>query len=412
MNQELLLEFAHFKDSVDPLGAFRDEFVIEDPDLIYLDGNSLGRLPKRSIKRMRDLVEVQWGGRLVRGWGEDWIDLPNRIGAKIAKLIGASSDEVLVCDSTSVNFFKLAMAALEFQKGRSEIVTDSANFPSDVYLLQGCAKQTGHTLHVCEPEQIGEKLGPNTALLTLSHVSFKSGHLHSMRDLTAKAQACGARVLWDLSHSVGALPIELNACHADLAVGCTYKYLNGGPGAPAFLYVRRDLQEKLLNPIWGWFGQTNPFGFSLDYQPAAGIQRFMVGTPPVLSLAAVECGVDLMLEAGIEQLRAKSVEQTEFLIELWRQLLQPLGFSLNSPASSSDRGSHISLGHPNAFQIDQCLIEEMKVIPDFRHPDNIRLGVTPISTTFFVLAEAMLRIKKTVDSGAYKKYPTVAKGVT
>ncbi len=411
-NEHSVVEYAKSLDAIDPLRRFRDEFVIDDPDLIYLDGNSLGRLPNRTMKRMEEAVRDQWGGRLVRGWGEHWIDLPNRLGAKIAQLIGAQSDEVLVCDSTSVNFYKLIMAALEVQSEKSEILTDDANFPSDIYLLQGCAKQLSQRLKIVPQAEVASSLGLETAIVTLSHTSFKSGYIHPMQELTAKAHEVGALMLWDLSHSVGAMPIDLNGSNVDLAVGCTYKYLNGGPGAPAFLYVRRDLQEKLLNPIWGWFGQKDPFGFSLDYRPADGIQRFMAGTPNILSMIAIESGVDLLLEAGMDRIREKSVSQTEFLIQLWDNFLRKYGVALNSPTDSVYRGSHVSFGHPQAFQVDQALIEEMKVIPDFRQPDNIRFGVTPLSTSFEDLAQAVLRMSAVFEQGIYQKYPEQANGVT
>ena len=411
-NEHSVVEYAKSLDAIDPLRRFLDEFVIDDPDLIYLDGNSLGRLPIRTMKRMEDAVRDQWGGRLVRGWGEHWIDLPNRLGAKIAQLIGAQPDEVLVCDSTSVNFYKLIMAALEVQSEKSEILTDDANFPSDIYLLQGCAKQLSQRLKIVPQADVASSLSFETAIVTLSHTSFKSGYVHPIQELTAKAHEVGALMLWDLSHSVGAMPIDLNGSNVDLAVGCTYKYLNGGPGAPAFLYVRRDLQEKLLNPIWGWFGQKDPFGFSLDYRPADGIQRFMAGTPNILSMIAIESGVDLLLEAGMDRIREKSVRQTEFLIQMWDNFLRKYGVALNSPTDSVYRGSHVSFGHPQAFQVDQALIEEMKVIPDFRQPDNIRFGVTPLSTRFEDLAQAVLRMSAVFEQGIYQKYPEQAKGVT
>ena len=411
-NEHSVVEYSKSLDAIDPLRRFRDEFVIDDPDLIYLDGNSLGRLPIRTMKRMEDAVRDQWGGRLVRGWGEHWIDLPNRLGAKIAQLIGAQPDEVLVCDSTSVNFYKLIMAALEVQSEKSEILTDDANFPSDIYLLQGCAKQLSQRLKIVPQADVASSLGLETAIVTLSHTSFKSGYVHPIQELTAKAHEVGALMLWDLSHSVGAMPIDLNGSNVDLAVGCTYKYLNGGPGAPAFLYVRRDLQEKLLNPIWGWFGQKDPFGFSLDYRPADGILRFMAGTPNILSMIAIESGVDLLLEAGMDRIREKSVSQTEFLIQLWDNFLRKYGVALNSPTDSVYRGSHVSFGHPQAFQVDQALIEEMKVIPDFRQPDNIRFGVTPLSTSFEDLAQAVLRMSAVFEQGIYQKYPEQANGVT
>ena len=221
-------------DSADPLARFRDEFVMGDPDLIYLDGNSLGRLPKRTTELMSHLMQDQWGNRLVRGWGDGWVNLPQRVGGKIAELIGAHEDEVLVCDSTSINFYKIAMAALERQQGRSEIVTDHANFPSDLYVLQGCAKQFQRNLLVAEPKEVARSLSDRTALLSLTHVAFKSGFIHPMQSLTAAAHEVGALVLWDLSHSVGSVPVDLGACGVDLAVGCTYKYLNGGPALPRF----------------------------------------------------------------------------------------------------------------------------------------------------------------------------------
>jgi kynureninase len=405
------VEHARHLDEIDPLREFRNEFVIDDPEVIYLDGNSLGRLPKRTSELLRHVVDKQWGGGLVTGWS-DWIDLPKRIGAKIARLIGADEDEVLVCDSTSVNFYKLTMAALGAKPGGGKILTDSANFPSDLYILQGCAHQTGRTVEVVEPEAVLGSISPDVALVTLTHTSFKSGYIHPMAEVTQAAHDAGATMLWDLCHSVGSVPVDLHAGGADLAVGCTYKYLNGGPGSPAFLYVRRDLQETLVNPIWGWFGQRDAFDFSLEYSPAPGLQRFMAGTPPILSMAAVECGVDLILEAGIERLRAKSMLQTQFLVDLWETHLEPLGFTLNSPRDSAIRGSHVSIGHPDAYRIDQALIHDMKVIPDFRSPDNIRLGITPISTTFTEIAEAVSRTKQVMEGRLYERYPSQRSKVT
>ena len=406
------IQVARELDRADPLAAFRQEFVVGDPDLIYLDGNSLGRLPKRTQSLMRNVIEDQWGNRLVRAWGESWINLPRRVGAKIAALVGAQPDEVLVTDSTSVNFYKLAMAALAARPERSKILTDSTTFPSDLYLIEGCAKQSGRVVKIVEPQEVNDNLDSDTALLSLTHTSFKAGHVHFMPQLTRAAHDLGVLTLWDLSHSVGSIPLDLNGCDADMAVGCTYKYLNGGPGSPAFLYVRKDLQASLLSPIWGWFGQKNAFGFELGFEPADGIQRFMAGTPTILSLAAVECGVDLILEAGIDRLREKSVKQTEFLIELWRALLEPLGVTLNSPRDFTMRGSHISLGHPEAFAIDQALIHDMHVVPDFRTPDNIRFGITPIYTNFEEIATAMLRFQQVLVTRRYEKYIAEPTGVT
>lgn len=417
------LEYARELDRQDPLGRFRDEFVVDDPELIYLDGNSLGRLPRRTAARLREVVENEWGKRVVRGWNEGWYDAPARIGGKLAGLIGAQPDEVMISDSTSVNFYKLVRAALAARPGRRQIVTEAINFPTDLYILQGVTRDPGsnYRLTVLEPDEglavspdaIARALDPaDCALVTLTHTAFKSGYVHDMRAVTELAHRAGALVLWDLSHSVGSVPVDLNDCNADLAVGSTYKYLNGGPGAPALLYVRRDLQEQLSNPIAGWFGQKNQFDMELNYQPGPGLQRFLVGTPPILSLLAVEPGVDLLLEAGIERLRAKSIAQTEYLIALWEAWLRPPGVTLNSPRDARCRGSHVSLGHPDGLRIDRALIEDMKVVPDFRYPDNIRLGVAPLYTTFVEIHQAMQRFRRVLDERLYEKYPAERPAVT
>lgn len=406
----------------DPLAHFREHFVFDEEELIYLDGNSLGRLPKATAALADYLIHDQWGKRLIRGWNEGWFDAPERIGTKIAQLIGARPDEVIVADSTSVNLFKLVVAALRHQRNRTRILSDNLNFPSDIYIVQGAIDLLGdhHRLEIVPSgdevhgpaDALCAALDEQTALLTLSHTVFKSGYVYDMAKITAAAHASGALVLWDLSHSVGAVPVDLQGANVDLAIGCTYKYLNGGPGAPAFLYIRRDLQEQLSNPITGWMGQKELFRFAFDYQPASGLRRFITGTPTVLSLALVEPGVDLLLEAGMEQLRAKSVAQTEYLIGLWEALLKPLGFTLNSPRAAEWRGSHISLGHREALGIDLALIQDMAVLPDFRAPHNIRLGIAPIYTTFAEIHTAMLRIQQIVEQRVYEKYADVVPVVT
>jgi len=407
-------------DAGDALAPFRDRFVIKDPELIYLDGNSLGRLPKKTIEVMRELVEEQWGGELVGGW-KRWIDLPRRLGAKIAGLIGAQPDEVIVCDSTSVNLFKLTVGALHLVPDRGKIVTDDANFPSDVYISVGAAVMTGKTaFDVVKVNEsldaatvnVESALDGETALLTLSHALFKSGYVHDMARLTGAAHEVGALALWDLSHSVGALPIDLNGCDADLAVGCCYKYLNGGPGAPAFLYVKKSLQSRLSSPIWGWFGARNAFDFSLSYEPAPDVNRYLAGTPPILSMAAAEPGIDLIHEAGLPALREKSVAQTDFLIRLIDAELTPFGFTVLTPRNSAVRGSHVAIAHPEAWRINQALIAEMKLIPDFRAPDVLRLGVTPLSTTFAELAEGVERIRTVMGELRYEKYSAERSVVT
>lgn len=409
-------------DAADELAPLRARFVDDEPELIYLDGNSLGRLPQAAIVRADELVRQQWGGRLIRGWNEGWFSAPERVGAKIARLIGAHADEVIVADSTSVNLFKLVVAALRRNVGRRCIVSDDLNFPSDLYVLQGAIDLLGdrHTLQVLPSpdgvhgpvEAILGRLDGDTALLTLSHTVFKSGYTYDMAALSSAARAAGALTIWDLSHAVGAVPVDLTAAGADMAVGCCYKYLNGGPGAPAFLYVRRELQEQLRNPIAGWMGQRDLFAFDLDYKPAPGVRRFLSGTPSVVSLGLIEPGVDLLLEAGMARLRAKSERQSAYLIALWEQLLAPLGFRLNSPRDAAWRGSHISLGHPQALGIDLALIRELGVLPDFRTPDNIRLGIAPIYNSFAELHAAVLGMQQIVQEGRHEKYMAEAPTVT
>lgn len=409
-------------DAQDELAHFRAEFVIADPSLIYMDGNSLGRLPKRTRALLQDYVDTQWSQRLIRGWNEGWLDLGQRIGGKIGRLIGAQSDEVVVAESTSTNLFKLATAALKARPGRRKIVSDDLNFPSDLYIFQGIIEllDAGHRLEIVRSpdgihgpvEALAAAIDEDTALVSLSHAAFKSAYSYDMAAVTSLAHQAGALALWDLSHSAGALPIDLNGANADLAVGCTYKYLNGGPGAPAFLYVRRNLQDSLRNPIAGWFSQAAPFDFGLEYQPADGLRRMLTGTPPVLSLAAIEPGVDLLLEAGIDRLRAKSLQQSEFLIALYQDLLQPLGFQLKSPRAATWRGSHISLGHPEGWRINRALIEQMHVLPDFRAPDNIRLGITPLVTSFDEIYQAVERLRIVAAERLYERYPAGRPAVT
>jgi kynureninase len=420
------LEHATTLDAQDELASFRDEFVIEDPNLIYLDGNSLGRLPKRSIAVMREAVEHAWGDRLIRLWNDGWVNTPTELGRKIARLIGAQPDEVLAMGATSSNLFRLAVAALRSQPDRPKIVSDDFNFPSDLYIFQGIIDLLGQQHHLelihssdtitIAPQAIEAAIDPETALVSLTHVAFKSAFMHDMARVTDLAHQAGALMLWDLSHSVGAVPVDLNGCNVDLAIGCTYKYLNGGPGSPAFIYVRRDLQQKLVQPMWGWFAAENPFAFDLAFSPAEDISRFRVGTPPMLSMKAVEPAVDILLEAGMERLRAKSVQQTDYLIALAEQWLEPLGFTLGTPRQTEIRGSHVSLRHPEAYRINRALIEAeppaVRVIPDFRAPDNIRLGITPLYTTFTEIYRALDRIRTITAERIYEQYSAERLAVT
>jgi kynureninase len=409
-------------DAADPLASFRERFVVADPQLIYLDGNSLGRLPRATAALAEQVVRQQWGDRLIRGWNDGWFTLPERVAAKLARLVGAGADEVIMADSTTINLLKVSIAALRHRRGRSRIVTDSLNFPSDLYALQGAIDLLGgqHTLEVIPSadgihgpaDELVGALDEDVALVALSHTAFKSGFVYDMAAVTQAAHDAGALIVWDLSHSVGALPVELGAANADLAIGCSYKYLNGGPGAPAFIFVRRDLQEALHNPLSGWMGQRDLFEFGMQYQPAEGMRGFLTGTPMVVSLALVEPGLDLLLEAGMAALRAKSVQQSEYFVGLWQQELEPLGFALNSPRDVRQRGSHMSLGHAQGLGIDLAMIHERKLLPDFRPPDNIRIGIAPIYTSFADLHTAVAGMREIVAGRLFEKYAQAAPVVT
>ena len=417
------VELARELDAVDELAEFRGAFVITEPHLIYLDGNSLGRLPRAAVERARLVVEEEWGRGLVRGWNAGWYEAPARVGEKIARLVGAGPRQVVVSDSTSVNFFKLVTAVLQARPGRERLISDTLNFPSDLYVIQGVVWLLGgrHQLHRVPAAADGihgdeagimAAIDEHTALITLSHVCFKSGYLYNAAAITARAHEAGALVLWDLSHAAGAVPIELDRWGVDLAVGCTYKYLNGGPGAPAFLYVRRELQEEMASPIWGWFGQREPFAFGLEYEPAGGPARFLVGSPPNLSLLAMEAALEPLLAAGIERVRHKSQRLTAYLVYLFDQVLAPLGFRLGSPRDPARRGSHVSIRHPEGYRINRALIEEMAVLPDFREPDNIRLGLAPLTTSFSDVWDAVERIRQVLVEERYRRYPPERMAVT
>lgn len=410
-------------DRQDELGSFREKFLRADPGLVYFDGNSLGRLPTAVIVRMQQAVEEEWGSRLIRGWNDGWWSAPSRVGELIASLLGAAPGQVTVGDQTSVNLFKLVVAALKLRPERRRIVTDTLNFPSDLYILQGVADllNCGHEIVRVGPQDdditpdlasLESAIDAHTALVTLSHVTFKSGYLYDMQQVTELAHRNGALVLWDLSHSVGALPIELDACDVDFAVGCTYKYLNGGPGAPAFLYVNRRLHDEALSPIRGWWGQRQPFAFDLDYQPAPGVQRFLAGTAPMLSLIALEAALAPVMEAGMARIRRKSIGLTQYAIALSDARLAPLGFRLGSPRDPARRGSHVSLRHADGYRINRALIDEMNVIPDFREPDNLRLGLAPLYTSYQDVWEGIDRIFRVVDEKRYANYAAQRTQVT
>jgi kynureninase len=379
-------------DSADPLASFRDRFVMGDPSIVYLDGNSLGRLPRATADRIARVVGEEWGGELVRGW-DHWIDEPLRVGDRLAaSILGARPGEVVIGDSTTVNFYKLAFAALEARPDRRVVVTDRANFPTDRYVLEGLARQRGLEIEWLEPDPVE---GPqpadveaamarhdgSVALVTLSHVNYRSAAIADLAAITAVAHAAGAYVLWDLSHSAGSVEVDLERSGADLAVGCTYKYLNGGPGSPAWLYVRASLQASLRTPIQGWFGQRDQFAMGQGYDPEPGIRGWLAGTPGMLGLAAADEGIRLVAEAGIAAIRAKGIALTDYAIALLDARLASHGFTVGSPRDSARRGAHVAIRHARARKLTAGLIAR-GIVPDFREPDSIRFGLSPLTTSF------------------------------
>ncbi|GAA3393566.1 kynureninase [Cryptosporangium minutisporangium] len=406
-------------DDQDPLARFRAGFVHADPDLIYLDGNSLGRLPRTTADRVATAIAEEWGRGLIRSWSH-WIDLARAVGDQIATgVVSARPGEVLVGDSTTVNLYKLAAAALDARPDRRVIVLDDDNFPTDLYVLQGLAAARNFELRVVradidaglDVDTIRAALDEDVALLCLSHVAYRSGALAEMSTITDAAHRVGALALWDLSHAAGSVPVPLTESGADLAVGCTYKYLNGGPGAPAFLYVREELQATLRQPIWGWFGQQDQFAMGPTYQPVAGIERFAVGTPPVLGLYAVEEGIRPVTEAGIDAIRAKGMALTSYAVELHDAWLAPLGFRLASPRDAERRGGHVSLYHPDAWRICQALIAR-HVVPDYRTPDRLRLGFSPLTTSFADVWTGFERLRDLVAAEEHLTFDATPTRVT
>ena len=382
------------RDAADPLAGFRDRYVLDDGDRIYVDGNSLGRLPVAG--RAASAAAAADGGReQVGGWSR-WIDAPRRAGDDNASVIGARPGEVIVCDSVTVNLYKLAWAALDVREGG--IVVHPEDFPTDRYVLAGVAAARDRSLTVPGPVRAP------TALVCRSLVDFRSGELLDGPSVTAEAHAAGALMLWDLCHAAGAVPVELEAWGADLAVGCTYKYLNAGPGAPAFLYVRHELQERLRSPIQGWFGQADQFAMGPQYRPAPGVVRFLAGTPGIIGVDAVQAGAAEVAAAGIEPLRAKSIALTELAITLHDERLAPLGFELGTPREPARRGSHVSFRHPDAWRICQALIEHAHVISDFRPADVIRFGLPAIYTRFVDVYDAVDRLAELIEREEHLSY--------
>ena len=385
-------------DQADELAPFRERFVLPG-GVIYLDGNSLGPLPKATPARVAQVLEREWGQSLIRGWTDHgWIDLQCRVGEKIARLIGAAQGTTVVADSTSVNLFKLLAAALDQRPGRNVILTEEGNFPTDLYVAQGLTAllQRGHVLRPVT--DIAAALNDQVAVLLLTHVNYRSGAMHDLAAVTRAAHAAGALVLWDLSHSVGAVPLHLDADGVDFAVGCGYKYLNGGPGAPAFLYVAKHLQDDLRLPLTGWLGHAEPFAFESQYRPASGIARAVVGTPPILSLAALEIGIDIALEAPMVGVRAKSLRLAELFMSMMER--EP-GFRLLTPQAQSSRGSQVAFAHPEGYAIMQSLIDR-GVIGDFRAPDVLRFGLAPLYVRFVDVWDAVAVLRDVMASGTWR----------
>jgi kynureninase len=388
---------AQARDAADPLRAYRDAFHLPD-GVIYLDGNSLGPLPRTTPAALADMAERQWGDRLIRSWNEGWIEAPRRVGAKIARLIGAAEDEVIVADSTSVNLFKLLVAALRHATPRGTILSETGNFPTDLHIAEGAVGCVpGTRLQAVARDQLATSLDNETALLMLTHVHYKTSECFDMSAWSAKARENGSLTLWDLSHSVGAIPVDLNGAGADMAVGCGYKYLNGGPGAPAFLYVSKRLQDTLASPLSGWMGHAAPFGFADAYAPAPGMTRWLAGTPPMLGMAALEAGLDIWRDVDQQQVAAKSAALFDTLAAIGRSA----GLDCVSPADPAKRGSHISFRHPDAYAICQALIDR-GVIGDFRDPDILRFGLTPLYLGFADVVRAGEILGEIVSSGAYR----------
>jgi kynureninase len=376
-------------DAADPLAGYRDRFAPAEPGLVYLDGNSLGRPTTAAIERVRAVTE-QWATRLIRGWDEGWLELPLRVGDRLATgVLGARAGEVLLTDSTTVNLYRLASAALDARPGRRAVLIERSEFPTDRYVVEGLARERdleirwldGDPVEGLDATAIESGLDDRTALVILSAVNYRSAAVVDVRAITAAARERGAFVLWDLSHAAGSVPVDLRSNGVDLAVGCTYKYLNGGPGGPAFLYVRRELQAELRPPIQGWMAQTDQFEMGHGFRPRAGIEGWQVGTPGILGLTAAEAGIELVAEAGIEAIRAKSVALTSYAVELLDAWLAPHGCSLGSPRDPARRGAAIAIRHPEARRLTVDLLAR-DVVTDFRAPDSVRVGMSPLTTSF------------------------------
>jgi len=403
MTETLLTADVADLDAADPLARFRDRFQLRD-GLIYLDGNSLGALPKATADRLARVVAEEWGEGLITSWlGAEWSTAPRRIGDKIARLLGAAPGEVIATDSTSVNIFKALTAALSLRPGRTKLLSEATNFPTDVYMMQGIEAFSGGRVRAVtvDPDAVVDALDADVAVLLLTQVHYKSGRVRDMAEVTRKAHDIGALVVWDLSHSAGAIPVDLNGANADFAIGCGYKFLNGGPGAPAYLFAaaRHQAAAPVLS---GWFGHARPFSFEEDYDPAPGIERFLCGTPPVLGLAALEAGVDLLLEADMADVRRKSLALGDLFMERMEPLCARYGFTLVSERDPARRGSQVAYAHSRGYEIVQAL-KELDVIADFRTPDVLRFGLTPLYLRYRDIVETVERLDQVCATEAWNK---------
>lgn len=400
----ITLEDCRALDAADPLAPMRQRFALP-PGVVYLDGNSLGAMPRHVPERMRGAVEQEWAMGLIGSWNDaGWYPAPRRIGARIAALVGAHADEVVACDSTSVNLFKVIVAALRLRPGRDVVLTELGNFPTDAYIDAGAAELAGAELVCVEPHEVEDaiaRLGPRLAVVQLTHVHYKTGRRYDMAALTAAAHAQGALMAWDLAHSAGAMPVELDACEADFAVGCSYKYLNGGPGAPAWVYVARRHHEAVRQPLSGWLGHARPFDFEQGYRPASGTDRMLCGTPPQLSMIALEAALDAFDGVDLRQLRAKSEAMCDLFIRLSDERLAGFGFGLASPRENAVRGSQVSLTHPEGYAIMQALIAR-GVIGDFRAPDILRFGFAVLYLRYEDAWAAVEALRDIMETGRWR----------
>ena len=424
--------YAESLDANDPLSQFKSEFVIQDPDLCYLDGNSLGRLPKKTVERVNHFLLNEWGTELVGGWSH-WIDQAQPAGDLLARsALGAGSGQTLVCDTTSVNFYQLCLAAIKSKPGRKTIMIDSANFPTDRYILDGIAKAHGLNLitidtdgsggpgavkiaseyELVEPKELEALLSEDVALITLQAINYRSGARQPIKEINQLAKRFGAHVVWDCSHAAGSIELDFEANGVQLAVGCTYKYGNSGPGSPAWLFVSKEIQKELRTPIQGWFAQDKQFEMGPFFEPAETIRRFQIASPSIIGIRGVEVAFEMIERAGIEKIAQKAATGTDLMIALYDAWLKPLGFGLGTPRDSSRRGGHIIVTHPEAKLIAFALRKLKNVIPDYREPNAMRLAISPLPTSYVEVYDGFARLRDLVESGDYRSVDVSGNRVT